>query len=323
MALSYEYSIGSVKAKENALLTSQDIERMVEFKSLSELINFLNEKNYGDGETIDEILSDKASKTWDYIRSIVPEEKLFNCFLFRNDVHNIKSVIKGTLAQAEYSSLFIYPLTIQIEDIEEAVKQRKFSALPAWIAPASAKAYDVIAHTNDARMSDAYLDKACMEEMLKASAKTSSEFLRQYIKTIVFYNNVKIAIRGARTNAPKDYFDCAICEDDGFDYSALKANAVKGESSLLEYLAKKSEYSCDKAVEAYKESASKFEKFVDDKLMISIKEVCKHSGEGADTVIGYYLAIEAESKAIHIIASSISTRTDSEKTKERLRLIYG
>ena len=56
MSLSYEFSIGSVRAKEKSLFTSSDAEQMLALKNENELIRFLRDKGYGDGNTVDEII---------------------------------------------------------------------------------------------------------------------------------------------------------------------------------------------------------------------------------------------------------------------------
>ena len=44
MSLSYEFSIGSVRAKENSLFTNSDIEHMQSCNNEKELIHYLNSK---------------------------------------------------------------------------------------------------------------------------------------------------------------------------------------------------------------------------------------------------------------------------------------
>lgn len=323
MALSYEYSIGSVRAKEKNLFTRQDTERMLECKSEKELLMFLRDKNYGEGDTIEEILDDNSEKSWEYIKSIIPNEKLFDCFFYQNDVHNIKSIIKGTLAQAHYSELIMRPVTIEVKLIEEAVNAGKFSELPDWVSGAAEKAYSVVAHTNDARLADAYLDSACMRAMIDVSQSMDNDFLKEYIKEYVFYCNVKIALRAARTNASEEYYRTALTKLDGMDENSVRECALRGERALVEYLSLKSDYGCDKAMKAFAESPPEFEKFVDDRLMLTARECCKRSGEGADAVIGYFLALRTENEVIHIVASGIRTSAPEETVRKRLRLIYG
>ena len=46
MALSYEFSIGSVRAKECSLFSAADIEQMLALGSEEELFRFLSDKEY-------------------------------------------------------------------------------------------------------------------------------------------------------------------------------------------------------------------------------------------------------------------------------------
>ena len=75
--------------------------------------------------------------------------------------------------------------------------------------------------------------------------------------------------------------------------------------------------------EAYKESPSAFERWVDNRLILLAKESCKRAGEGAEPLLGYYLGSEIEKKVIHIIQSGVRTKTDADTIRERLREIYG
>lgn len=323
MALSYEYSLGSVRAKEKSLLNSADVEQLLACESVSQLCSVLSDKGYGEGKTIDKIIAAHSDGVWAYIKSVAPDFELFNIFIIQNDVHNFKVVLKGTLSGREWNSLIISPYTVEPETLKNAVENRRHSLLPEWLAAAADKAYETLAHTGDARLSDAIVDKAVMEEILNLADKTGSEFLKEYFNSVIFYSDVKIAIRSSKTNAGKDYLVKALCDVDGFDKKGIIDCALKGSDSLLERLSKIRDYDCDKAIEQFKLSPSAFEKFVDDKLISAAKETCKHASEGAEPLLGYYLGAEAEKKVIHIIASGIRTGSDKEIIRERLREIYG
>lgn len=323
MGLSYEFSIGSVRAKENSLFTESDLEQMLACKSVNELLNLLRDKGYGDGESIDEVIAEHTEQMWKYLRSVAPDFDIFSPFILQNDVHNLKVVLKGILADRDFSSYIIEPNTIKVDVLAEAVKNRKFSLLPEWLSKSADESYDILAHTGDARLSDAVIDKALMEKMLADAQKYKSEFLKTYFNTLVFYSNIKIALRSSKTNTGMDYLQKALCNVDEFRKSTVINATLKGIDSLLDTLLKFSEYDCKTAIEAYKTSPSAFEKFVDNKLILLAKESCKRASEGAEPLLGYYLGCEAEKKVIHIIASGIKTNSDKEIIRERLREIYG
>lgn len=323
MALSYEFSIGSVRAKENSLFTNADIEHMLGCKNEDELIRYLNDKGYGEGKTIDEIIGSHTKEMWKYIKSIAPDFDIFKPFFYQNDIHNLKVVLKGTMSGRSYENLLVSPHTIDIDTLKAAVENRKFSLLPDWLSQPADKAYEVLAHATDARLSDAVIDKSVMEQMLNAAEKSGSQFLYDYFKTTVFYSNIKIAIRSSRTGTNKDYLNQALCDVDDFRKSTVINAALKGCDALLDTLSKFSEYDCSKAIAEYKHSPSAFERFADNKLINMAKESCKRASEGAEPLMGYYLGCETEKKVIHIIASGLRTKSDTETIRERLREIYG
>lgn len=322
MGLSYEFSVGSVSAKEKQLFSSTDVEQMLACKSLDALCRFLVDKGYGDGDNVDEIIKDHTDRLWEYLKEITPDFEIFAPFIIQNDIHNLKVVLKGTMAGREYKSLLISPLSVDFDTLKEAVTHRKFSLLPQWLSQAADKAYELLAHTSDARLCDAVIDSAAMKQMLATSC-SYSEFLKEYFETVVFYNNIKIAIRCARTGTTEDFLKKALVEVKDFDKSKTIAAALKGSEALIECLSKCSEYNCNRAIDEYKKSPSAFEKYVDNKLIIMAKESCKRKSEGAEPLLGYFLGNLAEASVIHIIASGIKTDADTDIIRERLREIYG
>lgn len=321
MALSYEYSVGSVRAREKSLFTHADIEQLLACKSAKELCSVLSDKGYGSGSTVDEIIQDHTERVWKYLKEVAPDFSIFDPFIIQNDVHNFKVVLKGIMADREYKDLLLSPCTIKEEDLKKSVEHRSFSALPEWLRKPCGEAYELLAHTGDARASDAVLDSAAMKRMLELTE--GSGFLQEYFETLVFMCNIKIAIRASRAGASKDYLIKALCEVRGFGKSQVIEATLKGTPALLELLSKCGEYDCKTAVEEYKKSPSAFERFVDNKLIKMAKECCKRASEGAEPLIGYYLGSEAEKKVVHIISSGIKTNTDKEIIRERLREIYG
>ncbi|MBQ4258003.1 MAG: V-type ATPase subunit [Clostridia bacterium] len=323
MALSYEYSVGSVRAKENALFHNADAEQMLALRDETQLARYLKDRDFGDGDTVDEILESNAQRTWEYLRSIAPDFAVFNPFFYQNDLHNLKTVLKGTMASAPYEALLIEPSTIPVSELKEAVENRRFDRLPSWISEAADAAYETLAHTKDARSSDALIDRAALEELLRTGKSSDSPFLREYLERIVFYADMKIAIRAARVGAGDYYLERAICEMDVFKKSELVSAVLKGEEALLKYLEKIPAYDARRAVESYRTAPAAFERFTDNEVMRLAKRLCKLSVEGADPMIGYMIGCDYDRKLVEMIASGLRMKSPPEVIRERLREIYG
>ncbi len=323
MGLSYEFSIGSVRTKEKDLLSKSDIEQLLSYDNINDFTRFLTDKGYGDGNDVDSIIKNRTDSFWDYLKSVTPDMDIFNPFIVQNDAHNYKVVLKGIMSGRKRDELFLNPHTIDVELLQYAVEHKEFSKLPEWISESAKQAYDIITHKLDAREADAVVDKAVMEYMLKTVKDYNSGFLTEYFNTLVFYNNIKIALRSSKSKTTSDYLKKAFCDVKDFRKDQVISTVLKGEDYLLDQLSKYSEYDCKEAVECYKASPSLFEKFVDDKLINAAVECCKRASEGPEPLIGYYLGFEIEKKVLHIIESGIRTQTDKETIIERLREIYG
>lgn len=321
--MEYEFSIGSVRAREKKLLSSSDIEQMLAFRTEKELVRFLKDKGFGDGESVEALLDSNTANMWKYIGSVAPDMGLFEPFMVQNDVHNLKTVLKGVMSDREYERLLAEPCTIGTKAMAEIIENGRFDKLPEWLGSAAETAYRLLAETKDARLSDAVIDRAVMQKLLGEAKKSKSVFLREYIARLVFYANVKIALRAARTNGMEGYLEQALCEIDEPDIKKLTAVTLAGTETLLKYLEKNDRYECGKAIALYRKSPSEFEKFIDNGTILLARELCRHSCSGPEPLLGYYMACEYERKIVNMIAGGIKTQTAPDKIKERLRVTYG
>lgn len=323
MALSYEFSIGSVRARETRLFSEAEAEQMLAMKSEDELVRFLKDKGYGEGNTVAEIIDSSRERMWKYIKSVAPDFSVFDPFFIQNDIHNLKTILKGVMQEREYEELLILPCTIKCSEMAAIVENRRFDKLPQWLGEPADKAYHLLAETKDARISDAMIDKAALQHLLSEGRRSGSAFLEEYMDTLVFYANVKTALRGAKADIGKYFFENALCECKGFDPGQVIRLALQGEESLIKYFEKLSAFDCDKAMEIFRKSTSEFERFVDNKLIRLARDKCRLSSEGPEAIFGYYIGCKYERKLITIISSGIRTDTPPEKIRERLRELYG
>ena len=126
MALSYEFSIGSVRARELRLLSKSDIEQMIALGDVQALVRFLKDKGFGEGETIDEIIESNTEQMWTYLSSVTPDFSIFEPFLCQNDIHNFKTILKGIMSERKYQGLLASPSVVSLDDMTKAVENRRF-----------------------------------------------------------------------------------------------------------------------------------------------------------------------------------------------------
>lgn len=327
MAASYAFAVGSVRAREGALLTRQEMEQLMAAGSERELADRLRDKGLGSPTErggMDSILQEETARLWEYLWSVAPEKSLFEPFLLENDAHNAKAILKGTLSQRKTEHLLLAPSTLPPAVLRAAVEERKFTeaaGLPGWIARPLDRAYSLLAHDGDAQLADAAIDRAALAEMLAAAGRTGDPLVSRLVTLQVFYADVKIALRAARVKKGSLYLDEALCPCEGVERDAWIRAVRGGEEELLGLLERLDAFGSRAAAAAYRESAAAFEKWVDDRRMEEARQA-KRVTLGPAPLVGYLLAKQAEIRALHRIASGIRTGLSEDEMRERGRLLY-
>ena len=321
---SWGFSVGAVKAKEIGLFTKQDIEQLISFKSINKLNGYLHDKGYGytDTETdTEQLLTNETEKLWQYVFKIVPDISVFTPILLNNDFHNLKVAVKGIISGRKYDHLFLHPSVTEALTIEKAVKDKDYSLLPDYMVDTAHEAAEILLRTADAQLSDGIIDKGLMEAELNTAEKSSSHIIKEYFLIKVFYENIKIALRGAKASKPISFYDYSLCTNKHLETDDLKKSALSGVDRVLEYMRTKNVFGSAELADIFEESPTAFEKAVDNKMMSVIKRA-KSLTFGPDVVVGYTLGKLAEIKAVRMIASGIRTESDENTIRERLRELY-
>ena len=332
MGVSYAYAVGNIRAREVKLLTRQDMEQLLAAGDISRLEAALLDKGFGaekpgafrergEDNPVERLLRRETECLWDYLKSIAPDWSLFQPFLYRNDIHNAKTIIKGVLSDRDFRSLLLTPSVVDPAELERAVREKDYSALPPFPREAVQRAYEVLAHTNDAQLSDAVVDRAGMEAMLACAEDKRVPMLSRVVEMTVFYSDLKIALRRARlsgrSNGSGAYLKEALCPCPGLDLAQLTEAAQSGEKAILERMEAWDRWGSRKAAERYRQSPSAFERYVDDRLL---EEALRGRTVtlGPEPLISYLLLRERELKNLHILFSGLRAGQEEAAIRGRL-----
>ena len=320
---SYAFAVGNVRARETALLKKQDIFQLLSFKTPAEAVGFLRDKGFGYPDTPDgDLFKAEEQKLWEYIREVAPDFSVFYGFILQNDCHNIKSVLKCMSLGREYKELILSPYTIDPDKLYRAVSERKFSELDETVAEGVKKASDALLKIGDPQLADATLDSLFMELRLNSAEKLKLSMLETIIKTSVFYDNIKAAIRSARAKKSMDFCEACLIDTPELSKKDLISAVLKGADEVLTLLEKSSALGAAEAAAAYKRSPSEFEKTVDDLIMSEVVKA-KYVAVGAEPLIAYLQARLCEIKVARIVVNGITIGEGEEKVREMLRELYG
>ena len=323
---SYGFAIGNLAARENLLLKKADLIQLSALKSTDALADNLRDRGYGNRtakEAVPELLKSENEHLWQFLIEISPDDSLFAPFTAENDFHNLKTTLKGIIRNVAFEESLILPAGIDAKTLKTAVSEKSFDILPDGFADAALRAYEIFTSSVDVQLSDAVLDRACMELQQKIvyDKAYKSTVAREIIEYSVFFSNIKTALRAAKAQKSTAFLDEALAECKLISKTELKTAALAGTEQILEYISSRSNVGRDAAL-SYEKSGSMFEKFCDDYIM-EITRKAKFITLGSDPIVAYMMARKAEFKDIRIIYSGIKTGQSETEILERLRELYG
>ena len=109
----YIFAWAYIKSKEKYLLTQEKAERMLDAKTPDDALKVLYELNYGEGQEdvpaaeFEKLLSAELKKAYEMILSLAPEKEYFTHFLYPNDYHNVKVLLKAEFSGAPTEELLM------------------------------------------------------------------------------------------------------------------------------------------------------------------------------------------------------------------------
>ena len=323
---SMAFSVGSIRAKESTLLDQQDLEQLLHAGSEEELLRLLRDKGYGSDmgqeQDTEALLAAERRRLWEEVLALAADPALFDLFRVKQDFHNCRAIVKGILGNRPYAHLLLPDGRAAPEQIEAAVKEQRFATLPDFLRAPVQRAYTLLSETGDPQLSDACLDQAELTCRLCLAAASGKPLLAEYMRAVVFYADVKIALRAARAGKSRTFLEQALVCGDGLPTQQLLTAALSGEDEVLALLASFEQFGGAGAAEQYKKSPALFEKYADD-YALRIAARARRITLGEEVLVGYYLAKEAELGAVQMIAVGVRTGQPPEEIRERLRVLYG
>lgn len=318
---SYAYAVARLHAVENSLLSQSDMEMLLSAKSPGECMRILADKGYS-GESaassIEEIFTNETKKMWSLLKELVPDCTALDIFIYKNDFHNLKVIMKGLVSGKSYEELLMYPVTVDISLITQAVTDKNFEILPPMMADGASEAYYALTANGDPQMASVIIDTAYLTAFYKAAKASDEDFLLKLADITVDNSNIKTAARCSKIGKDMTFISKCLVPFGSFDTSELSAAAGGGFTSLSEFL---SSTVYGRMLEESGSDFSVFEKLCDNLIMNFVRDA-KYSFFGIKPIVGFIFAKETEIKALHIIVSGKISGLDEEMLRGRLRMLY-
>lgn len=317
----YTYAVARIRALEVSLLTDGVIEQLLACKSAGQALQLLQEKGWGDiesGSDMDAVLKREEEKTWEVIRDVAPDMKVFDVLSYPKLYHNLKAAIKEVCTEVRNPNIFYDDCAIAGKEMLQIVENKEFSRLPGKMAQTAQEAFDILLHTRDGQLCDICVDRAALEAVMEAGKASGEPIIKDYADTTVAIADIKIAVRSQKTGKTAEFMRSAMADCESLNAEQLIRAALAGADEIAQYLEGTSYAG---GAEALRESPSAFERWCDNRMIESMKPQ-KYEAFSVGPLLGYLIARENEIKTVRIILTGKQNGFSDDAIRERIREMY-
>jgi len=166
----YPYAVARIRMLERSLLTEKEYTQMIDARSADEAMKILMDAGYGefgmaDARDFETLLSAQLSKAYSDVRELTTEN-FMDVFLYKNDYHNLKVLIKADITETDADAYLIGGGTVDLEVMKNAFAGKNFSTIPYEMQEAVAAAYEAYGKNQSGQAVDIVLDKAAFRQMI-------------------------------------------------------------------------------------------------------------------------------------------------------------
>ena len=313
-------------SRERDLLTAARMERMIEAPTAEEAAKVLAEIGYGEFNPSSErelsaVLASEQEKLFEDLYRFVPDKAVVDVFKVKYDYHNLKTLLKARAMGVDGGRLLLDAGRVSAQEMNRAVTEGDYNALPELLRAAAAEAGEVLASTGDPQLSDFVLDRAYYAEMLSAARATGSGFLVEYVQGTIDAANLRSAVRTLRMKKGADLLKKVLVEGGAIRPESVQAAALAGNLEELYRPTPLRTAAELGAAAAQGGSLTAFEKACDD-AVTAVAARAKSVPFGVEAVISYVAAKEIEFTAVRVIMSSRLAGIEGDTIRERLREAY-
>lgn len=194
----YAYAVARIRALENGLFSSAQIEQLLSVKSYEGALRFLTEHGWGDADTplsAEAILTREKTKTWETVRDLLKGDDAILAVLSYGDLyHNLKAAIKDAAAPGSHGNVYFDDCEVDGVRMAKIVAEKDWQALPEHMREAAKEASETFLHTSDGQLCDIIVDRAALAAIYECGKNASDAIIRDYAETTVAVADIKIAV---------------------------------------------------------------------------------------------------------------------------------
>jgi len=313
----YTYALGAIRAREVRLISKKRFEELLTSEDVPELIAALHDTDYGQylrnigNAGFEGALQDAKVALYNDIEKLINDGEIMKVLRAKYDFHNIAVLLKGKIAEQDFSDKCSPLGSIPVPILEQIFKEEKYSQLPVYLkkgVEAGIEAYYSKEH-NPQRLSFAI--DSVMAETLTSYSENS--FLNNYYRLWVDLTNLKTILRLFFLQKYQELIGFAVLYGGYIGGEAIKKARMENADSL-ETIYRGTIYNY---LLEWKNSFSVLERECENMLISYLKSVAFES-IGVEPVISYLLVRENEIRNLRTVFIGKTSGVGENLIKERL-----
>ncbi|NLJ64774.1 MAG: hypothetical protein GX337_05210 [Christensenellaceae bacterium] len=315
------YAIGRISLIEANAINSAKLERLLQASTTQEARRILNEYGWPDGDNDEKNALKHVQNACKLILELTTDVEMVKLFLFKNDVTNLKIILKASALKTQ-PELLSPNGTIDPEDLKIAAEEKQYDIFPEELQAAIKEIEETIIQDNVNPMYiDILLDKAYMSYVFNKLPK-KHKLLHKYFTTMADTTNYAMAIRSMHLGKPYEFLKNMLLPGGTITESNWQKAYDEPEylPLLMQAYGGKLYQS---AIAAFMDDAkiASFQKTADDSLL-ELFFPYKSSIDKDERLIGHLLMRDREAQAIRLILAGKENGFSKEIIQERLRELY-
>ncbi|MBQ7793839.1 MAG: V-type ATPase subunit [Clostridia bacterium] len=305
----YAYAVAYIKTLENKMLTRSDMESLISADGIAAAKRILAERGWT-GKDTGEILKNELARAWEAAYEVLGEDTPIDVLIYENDFHNLKTVLKATVARADWSKMVLSPHTVEPSLIAECIKSGDWEQLPEFLRDTAKGAYELLTETMDGQLAEIYIDKAELIAVLERAKAEKDNFLIGWAELLVKLASLKTAWRCIKAGKSQEFLKNAIADSNLY----VKLTSCESIDDVKAVIS--AEFS-----DADTETLASFEKWCDNKKLAYVKGA-KAESFSFRPIMAFLIGKTFEIQAVRIILSCKENEIGQEIIRERLRDMY-
>lgn len=323
----YLYATARLRCLENQMLSSRELQKMIDARTMDEALKVLGDAGIGQNLTLENYeqgLTESLKETYALVEQLAPQTGLVEIFRYRYDGHNLKALVKARRLEGGVENILVDLGNLPPDELATQLESGSFDGLNPLIGQAALEAQEALAKTADPQMVDVIIDRAVLEAMAQQAAVVGNDFLINLVTAQIDIANIRAAVRLQRMGKDVAFLRRVMAKGGNIDIDQLAAAFEQGLDDILAVIAT-SDYgkALEPAFDALRSGGglTLFERLCDN-CIIGLLSKSKFIAFGIEPVISYLYGKESEVKAARIVLASKAAGVPARQITERLRDAY-